>query len=172
MPGLGGRAVNPLPRRRGAVLAAGVAAAAVAAFGVGIASDDPAAGGSSADGNDGVDRYEAWVACSRYIVVGDVTAVRKAPTKGRVVLSLTAQDWLKPSHGRAAVDLEVLDPSSHDAPPLHPGQHVLVVVAAENDGYSRTYRGDPLAGARHAIERALPTAPSACPQNRTIRSDA
>lgn len=161
-------------RRRRAVLLAGGAAAAVAVFGVALASDDPAANGRSADRNPsgGADRYEAWVACSRYIVVGDVTAVRKAPTKGRVVLSLTAQDWLKPSHGRAAVDLEVLDPSSHDAPPLHPGQHVLVVVAAENDGYSRTYRGDPLAGARHAIERALPTAPSACPQNRTIRSDA
>lgn len=172
MPGLGGQGVSTAPPRRRAMFVALVAAAAVAVFGVGIASDEPAASGRSAARTGGVDRYEAWVACSRYIVVGDVMAVRKAPTKDRVVLSLAARDWLKPSHGRTAVDLEVLDPVSLDATPLRPGEHVLVIVAAEQEGHSRTYRGDQLDGARHAVERALLTAPAGCPQDRAIREDA
>jgi len=153
------------------VLVTSVAAAAVAAFGAGTASDGPAASNRSADTNGGVDRYEGWVACSRYIVVGDVVAVSAAPTKGRVVLSLAAQDWVKPSRGRTAVDLETLDPTGLDAPPLRPGEHVLVVMAAGEEGHIRTYPGRPTPRSQPRRRTRPHHGPVPVPRNRSIRSD-
>lgn len=160
-------------RRRTAVRTNGVALLAGAlAVGctVGGASDGPAPAGRTSHGH-GVSRYEAWVACSRYIAVGDVTAVHAATTDGRVVVSLTGLEWLKPSHGEAAAEWEVVDPATLRSPPLRPGEHVLLVVADEKS-QNRTYRDGELTGARRAIERALPTAPTACPSHWSMRPDA
>ncbi len=162
--------MRALQRARHATLAA-AAVVLAAAFGIGLASDGPATHHRPANQNGGVDRYEAWVACSRYIVTGDVTAVRAATTDGRAIVSLAAQDWLKPSHGSKAAEFEVADPTALEAEPLQPGEHVMVVVADE-ERQSRTYSGAELKGARRAVERALPTAPAACPSHWSTFPDA
>jgi hypothetical protein len=75
------------------------------------------------------------------------------------------------SHGGTAAEYEVVDPKAMEDPPLRPGQHVLVVVA-DDESPGHAYSGAELKGARKVIERALSTAPAACPTDWSLPPDA
>ncbi|MER7048390.1 hypothetical protein [Streptomyces jumonjinensis] len=154
-------------RRRGA--AGGLlAAAAAAAIGLGIALDGDDSGGRSGTGGDAKLSTEGWIACSQAMVEGDVVSVREAPQPGRVILTLTVTDWLKPDTGKKQADFNVVDPERDGAyKRWKPGERLLIVISQERDehvtaygpdAYITSHGGPDIAEVRARIEKAMPKA--------------
>ncbi|MBM7167928.1 hypothetical protein JQK87_05785 [Streptomyces sp. G44] len=159
-------------------VALGAAAAAVAAVtvigGMGRLALDAAGGagaGGGADGSgakaaapdergDGSGRQETaltaegFVACSRLIVEGTVTAVDAVPGTARDRITLKVTRFIKPASGG---DRTVTFPMSQDVDPrLEKGDRALITVpqgAAEPDNWATGGDGDEL---RRMILKALP----------------
>ncbi len=96
---------------------------------------------------------EGFVACSRLIVEGTVTAVDAVPGAARDRITLKVTRHIKPASG----DRTVTFPMSHDVDPrLEKGDRALITVpkgAAEPDNWATGKEGDEL---RRMILKALP----------------
>ncbi|MEU5581343.1 hypothetical protein AB0887_07535 [Streptomyces huasconensis] len=176
----------PRTARRRFTVALGAVAAAAAAVtvigGMGWLAVDAGRGagaGGDADGSgakaaapdergDGSARQEAartpegFVACSRLIVEGTVTAVDAVPGAARDRITLKVTRHIKPASG----DRTVTFPMSHDVDPrLQKGDRTLITVpkgAAEPDNWATGKEGDEL---RRMILKALPgSAGIRCPE--------
>jgi hypothetical protein len=151
----------PVTRRTAlaAAAAAGVLAASV------VACDD---GHSSVEHM--VPPNVAWVACSRLMVVGNVETVHQATSDGHVAITLTVQDWLKPSHGDTSLTLKVVDPAAYGDPRLMPGDQVLTTVDEET-AFARTYGAEEVPHLVETVEKVLPIVPDECPPDEDVRQD-
>ncbi|MET9545261.1 hypothetical protein ABZY36_08115 [Streptomyces sp. NPDC006627] len=166
----------PRTARQRFTLALGAVAAAVAAAtvigGLGWLAVDAGMGAGGGDGDasgakaaapdergDGSGHAEAdltaegFVACSRLIVEGMVTAVDAVPGAARDRITLKVTRYIKPASGEGTVTF----PMSHDVDPrLRKGDHVLITIpkgAAEPDNWATGKDGDEL---RRMILKALP----------------
>lgn len=151
----------PVPVRRRPYLIGAVAAGIAAVVVAGIALSGNGSGPTDADRADtgqGQTLLE-WIACARTIAEGDITEVRDAPEKGRIVVSLTVQDWIKPTRGHERIQLDLVDPAVAEVnAPLRAGQHVLIAVPTRKDLEADTFTGHALAKKRKEITAHLPTA--------------
>jgi hypothetical protein len=69
-----------------------------------------------------------WLACSRYVVEGDVLSVSPVPPD-RMVTQLRVRDWVKPSSGPKVARIETADIVGHGAQERWPvGTHLFLRV--------------------------------------------
>lgn len=162
------RTVHPVRRLRRKAVVGVIVAAAVAALGVGLALDGPA---PSAKGKEEAKASTAvWIACSQFMVVGDVVSVEE-DDGDRLAVVLSVQEWLKPSHGPKTADMIVADPATLGGKRWKIGEQVLITVD-DDSKYSHTYRGDQIKRVSEKIKRALPKAATTeCPPPGDARGD-
>lgn len=104
------------------------------------------------------------IACARTIVEGDVIDVHDARTGQHVVVTLAVADWIKPTHGRSTVSLDVPDPAAEHGAGYATGDHVLMFVLEPDGAPALSMRGEPLATYRSSLPRDLRRAKQAtCP---------
>ncbi|AZM57612.1 hypothetical protein DMA15_12220 [Streptomyces sp. WAC 01529] len=155
--------VVPLRSARGRLVtalgAAAVTAAAALVGGLGWlvvngpgASDDKDSGGGARDAKLSP---EGFVACSRLIVEGEVTAVEPVPGAGRDRITLDVSRYYKPRSGNGTLTF----PMDHDTDPrLKQGDRVLITIPrgeAHPDNWPTGKDRDSL---RRMVLKALPDA--------------
>lgn len=167
------RSGHPWWRRRPAIAAGALTAAAVvcAAVVAGIGGAENGAPRSptalrpsdSSEGGNGI-TYAQGIACSQTIVVGELLAVREAPERGRVIVTIDVQEWIKPASGPSQVNLNVIDPRTYNEERWKPGTYVLFRIPLRLDRLAGVSQGPDVKFDRKMLVRALPKSKQAtCP---------
>lgn len=152
-------------RRHKATTIAALATAAAVSIGlltITLGDPDTASPGGGREAPDAQGQGQTlleWVACGKTIAVGDVKAVSPSAKSGRVTVTFTVQDWIKPAHGKHEIDLDVVDPTqARVREPWRVGQHRLIVVPQRRDLETDTFGGAELGTNQARIEEAMPKA--------------
>ncbi|MBC9714789.1 hypothetical protein H9Y04_19745 [Streptomyces sp. TRM66268-LWL] len=99
---------------------------------------------------------EEWVVCATTIAVGDVVAVQPGAERGRLSVTFSVREWIKPAHGAQRIRIDAVDPRTDGVQdPWEVGQHLLVVVPQRRDEAVSTFSGRRLAEFRPHVEKGL-----------------
>ncbi|MFJ1997168.1 hypothetical protein [Streptomyces asiaticus] len=148
------------PRKQRHIRAALAAAAAacVAAIVVTVTVTAGDGSGKNADTTGRGQTFPEALACATAVVEGDLTAVRPAG-QGRVQVTVSVDQWFKPSTGPATARFDLADPAVADpAEAYTTGDHLLLLVPRRKSQIPDTFQGQELQPIRDRINRTLPEA--------------
>lgn len=135
-------AVRPRPVRWVLPVAGLAALVAVVLVGVGVGWWPMQQRALSPGGQTGSLTAEGSVACSRFIVIGRITAVRPAGA-GELQVRIMVEEPLKPADASESVTVTVDDPAAHVGAPAWPvGERVLVQEFTNGDPTSGSFGAD------------------------------
>ncbi|MFK4064688.1 hypothetical protein [Streptomyces sp. NPDC029674] len=159
--------LRPRAARRRATVALGAVAATVAAAmlgglawlavdaGPGAADNDAAAGSAKDAAPEGKLSPEGFVACSRVIVEGTVTAVDAVPGAARHRVSLDVTRYYKPRSGDGTITFPMADDVD---PRLKKGDRVLITIPVGDAHPDNWAMGKDRDSLRRTVVEALPGA--------------
>ncbi|MBD3007241.1 sigma-70 family RNA polymerase sigma factor [Streptomyces sp. 5-10] len=120
----------------------------------------------TADGDSGTDldttgrgqTFPQALACATAVVEGDLTAVRPVG-QGRVQVTVSVDQWFKPSTGPGTARFDLADPAVADpAEAYATGDHLLLLVPRRKGQIPDSFQGQELRPIRDRITRTLPEA--------------
>lgn len=104
------------------------------------------------------------IVCARTIVEGSVLDVHEGAAKDRISVTLAVADWIKPTHGRSTVNLDIVDPAAEHGRGYTTGEHVLMIVLKPRESGATALRGEALKRYRDGLPLNLRRAKKAtCP---------
>ncbi|MGW5446074.1 hypothetical protein [Streptomyces asiaticus] len=148
----------PRKQRRVRAALAAAAAACVAAIVVTVTVTASDGSGKDADTTGRGQTFPEALACATAVVEGDLTAVRPAG-QGRVHMTVSVDQWFKPSTGPGTARFDLADPAVADpAEAYATGDHLLLLVPRRKGQIPDTFQGQELRPTRDRITRTLPEA--------------
>ncbi|SEB55860.1 hypothetical protein SAMN04490356_0564 [Streptomyces melanosporofaciens] len=148
----------PRKQRRTRAALAAAAAACVTAIVVTVTVTADDGSGKNADTTGRGQTFPEALACATAVVEGDLTAVRPAG-QGRVHVTVSVDQWFKPSTGPATARFDLADPAVADpAEAYTTGDHLLLLVPRRKGQIPDTSQGQELRPMRDRITRTLPEA--------------
>ncbi|GAA1122418.1 hypothetical protein JBF12_02785 [Streptomyces javensis] len=149
---------TPRKQRRTRAALAAAAAACVAAIVVTVTVTADDGSGKDADTTGRGQTFPEALACATAVVEGNLTAVRPAG-QGRVHVTVSVDQWFKPSTGPATARFDLADPAVADpAEAYTTGDHLLLLVPRRKKQIPDTSQGQELRPMRDRITRTLPEA--------------
>ena len=105
-----------------------------------------------------------WLSCARQVIDGDVVA-KRAGDPGRVKVTFTVGEWVKPVTGKETVTLDLPVPTSQGKKPWRVGSRYLVVVPRNSRLAPSAFTGSQIPRYRKIVDSNLPEAgATTCPK--------